>query len=81
MASNIKEIREMLVKFLCSPEHQALLTVKISGELSKAIDHIDRFRSLAEDRMLSVNDPPSEEDKKWLSVFYGNEDIRIPARK
>ena len=46
---------------------------KINSLLIKACDYIDKFRSEAEDHMLSKVNPPTD-DKRWIKVFYGREE-------
>lgn len=65
MGKEIQIIRNKLIKFICNPEYQKLLTKKIINHNSRALKNIDKFRSEAEDRMFErqiINN---------TDVFYG----------
>lgn len=70
--NDIKEVREKLIKIICSPKYQNLLkSKKINWKLNRALDFIDKFKHLAEERMFQKVNPPQED--RWIEIFYGTD--------
>ena len=50
-------LRHELVQIMCNPAYQELLPLKPRAELSKALNHLDRFRDIAEEEMFRRGGP------------------------
>ena len=69
--NDIKELRDKLLNIASNQKYQDLLrNKKINNELVKSLKYIDRFRNLAEEKMLQKVEPLIS-DEKWFTIFYG----------
>ncbi len=71
IGDEIQEIRDRLISFMCNPNYQKLGNKELSNILSRVIDHVDKFRDKAEERMFNKVKPPLVDNLNWLNVFYG----------
>lgn len=73
IGDDTKVIHRRLGYLLVNPEYQELLTKYEQDSLYRALDHLERFKVRAEDRMFRLVNPPRSEDQKWFAVFYGGQ--------
>ncbi len=73
MGDDLKAIAKQLESLMLNPEYQDLLTAYEIDTLHRALGHIDRFRTRAEDRMFKRLNPPPGKDHVYFNVFYGDQ--------
>lgn len=68
LGNDIKAVRNQLLDIIVNPEYQAILDKKTIGHLQRSVEHINKFKDDAEERMYKKE---KLEGKEYLKIFYG----------
>jgi len=74
LGSKVKHIESEIMETLTNSKYQKFLDLKTMKYLSEALDKINRFKSVAEDRMLDLGHFPDHDDMSFTKIFYGKEE-------